>query len=324
MEPLTSKKKKLIIDTDPGIDDAMAILMAFRSPEVEIIGLTTVFGNVPTDLATKNALHLLELIGREDVPVAQGSTMSIKDVPKLRIADFVHGKDGLGNTNPPPPKTKASSLGAKDFLVKMAREQAGEVTIVALGPLTNIAKAVEADPMFAKNICQIVILGGAFFVNGNVNPAAEANIFGDPDAADMVFNSGADILVVSINITHQVVMTDKAFAELGRSKNPLSKYVYEMTRFYFAYHHEAYNFQGVYLHDPAALAAAIDPSLFTYAEGVVRVQLDGISKGLTVFDNTGKKWGEHTPWCNKPSVKVAVTVNAHQVSEMVKTRLLNL
>lgn len=321
MEP-SRAKKKLIIDTDPGIDDAMAILMAFHSPEVEVIGLTTIFGNVPTSLATHNALHLLEVIGRQDVPVAQGSSMSLQMVPKVRIADFVHGKDGLGNTNPSPPKKKASNLSAKDFLVKTANCLPGEVTVVALGPLTNIALAMEADPMFAKNVKQIVVLGGAFFVNGNVNPAAEANILGDPEAADIVFTSGADILIVGINITHQVVMTDKNLMQLGQSDSLFAQYVYKIAHFYFAYHHDSYDIKGVYLHDPTALAAALNSSLFTFAEGVVRVQLDGISKGLTIFNNTGKRWGEVTAWCNKPTVKVAVTVNANQITNMLMERLL--
>eukprot|EP00250_Pteridium_aquilinum_P019008 c24251_g2_i1 orf=1557-2528(-) len=315
-------RKKLIIDTDPGIDDAMAIFMAFHSPEVEVIGLTTIFGNVPTSLATHNALHLLEVIGREDVPVAQGSSMSIKSVPKIRVADFVHGKDGLGNTNPSSPKKEALDLSAKDFLVKMANTFPGEVTVVALGPLTNIALAMEADPMFARNVKQIVVLGGAFFVNGNVNPACEANILGDPEAADIVFTSGADILVVGINITHQVVLTDKDLMRLGQSDSVFAKYVYKIAEVYFAYHHEAYDIQGVYLHDPTALAAALDPSLFTFAAGVVRVQLDGISKGMTIFNNTGKRWSEVTAWCNKPMVKVAVTVDGNRISSMLMERLL--
>eukprot|EP00249_Psilotum_nudum_P010283 c22448_g1_i2 orf=574-1440(-) len=282
------KKKKLIIDTDPGIDDAMAILMAFNSPEVEIIGLTTIFGNVPTSLATKNALHLLEVVGRDDIPVASGSSKSIKEVPKQRIAVFVHGSDGLGNTNPPSPKGKPIDLSAKDFLLQKANQYPGEVTIVALGPLTNIAMAVEADPTFANKIKQIVVLGGAFYVNGNVNPAAEANVYGDPEAADIVLTSGADVLVIGINITHQVMMTDNDLTDIGKCCNRIAKYVYDAAQFYFVYHHEAYNIKGVFLHDPTALAAAIDPSLFTYVEGVVRVQVDGICKGMTILCNTGK------------------------------------
>ncbi|KAH7414838.1 hypothetical protein KP509_14G013400 [Ceratopteris richardii] len=320
----SASTKKIIIDTDPGIDDAMAILMAFHSPEVDVIGLTTIYGNVPTSLATHNALYLLEVIGREDVPVAHGSAMSLKNVPKLRIADFVHGKDGLGNISFPPPKNKAVDLCAKEFLVKMANMFPGEITVVALGPLTNIALAIEADPMFVKNIKQIVILGGAFFVNGNVNPAAEANILGDPEAADIVFTSGADILVIGINITHQVVLTDKQLMQLEESESAFAKFVCKIAPFYFTYHHEAYDIKGVYLHDPTALAAALDASLFTFASGVVRVQLEGISRGMTIFNNTGKRWGEVSAWCNNPAVKVAVTVDAHRINSMLMERLLKM
>ncbi|RRT70061.1 hypothetical protein B296_00009393 [Ensete ventricosum] len=155
-----------------GLDDAMAIFVALNSPEIEVIGLTTIYGNVYTTLATRNALHLLEVAERSDIPVAEGSHVTITKGTKLRIADFVHGSDGLGNQNFPPPKGKAIDKSAATFLVEKASQFPGEVTVVALGPLTNIAL-----------------------------------IFGDPDAADIVFTCGADILAVGINVTHQVVLT---------------------------------------------------------------------------------------------------------------------
>ncbi|MBA0572373.1 hypothetical protein Golob_002718, partial [Gossypium lobatum] len=189
----------------------MAIFVALRSPEVEVIGLTTIYGNVYTTLATRNALHLLEIADRTDIPVAEGSHVTFTNGKKLRIADFVHGADGLGNQNFPPPEGKPIDMSATDFLVEQANLYPGKVTVVALGPLTNIALAIQKDPSFVKNIGQIVLLGGAFAVNGNVNPAAEANIFGDPDAADIVFTSGADVLAVGINVTHQVILTGTHF-----------------------------------------------------------------------------------------------------------------
>ncbi|XP_042967635.1 probable uridine nucleosidase 2 isoform X1 [Carya illinoinensis] len=206
---MAAQPKKIIIDTDPGIDDAMAIFLALRSPEVELIGLTTVFGNVYTTLATRNALHLLEVAGRTDIPVAEGSHVTINKDTKPRVADFVHGADGLGNQNFPPPKGKAIEQSAAAFLIEQANLYPGKVTVVALGALTNIALAIQQDPAFSKNIGQIILLGGAFAINGNVNPAAEANIFGDPDAADIVFTSGADVLAVGLNVTHQVILTAK-------------------------------------------------------------------------------------------------------------------
>uniref|UniRef100_A0A0D6QWU9 uridine nucleosidase n=1 Tax=Araucaria cunninghamii TaxID=56994 RepID=A0A0D6QWU9_ARACU len=284
------KRKKIIIDTDPGVDDAIAILLALQSPEVDVIGLTTIYGNVYTTLATKNALHLLEVVGREDIPVAEGSHTSIKKVAKLRVANFVHGSDGLGNTNIDPPKGKAIAQSAAEFLVEKANQYPGEVTVVALGPLTNIALSIELDPLFQQKIGQIVILGGAFSMNGNVNPAAEANIFGDPEAADIVFTCGADTIVVGINVTHQVVMTDKDLEDLASSNGKCAKYLCKMMGFYLDYHHEAYNIRGAYLHDPTAMFAAIDPLLMTYAEGVLRVQTEGICRGLTILDNMKKRF----------------------------------
>ncbi|KAI4976346.1 hypothetical protein ZWY2020_049953 [Hordeum vulgare] len=170
-----TKKKKVIIDTDPGIDDAMAIFVALRSTELEVVGLTTIFGNVYTALTTRNALHLLETAGRTDIPVAEGSHVTIKKATKLRIASFVHGSDGLGNQNFHPPIGKAVEQSVAAFLVEQANLYPGQVTVVALGPLTNLVLAVELDPSFPKKIGQIIILGGAYSVNGNVNPAAEAN-----------------------------------------------------------------------------------------------------------------------------------------------------
>ncbi|OIW17362.1 hypothetical protein TanjilG_22474 [Lupinus angustifolius] len=315
--------KKIIIDTDPGIDDAMAIFLALRSPEIEVIALTTIYGNVYTTLATRNALHLLEVAGRTDIPVVEGSHVTLTKGTKLRIADFVHGADGLGNQNFPPPKGKPLEDSAAAYLVQQAKENPGKITVVALGPLTNIALAVQLDPEFYKNIGQIVILGGAFAVNGNVNPAAEANIFGDPDAADVVFTSGADILAVGINVTHQVVLTDSDREKLASSNGNFAQYLNKILDVYFSYHREAYNTKGVYLHDPTALLAAIDPSLVTCMEGIVRVQTNGITRGITILYNKQKRFGEITEWSNKPSVKVAVTVDAPRVVKLVMDRLMD-
>ncbi|KAB1218186.1 putative uridine nucleosidase 2 [Morella rubra] len=304
-------------------DDTMAIFVALRSPEVEVIGLTTIYGNVYTTLATRNALHLLEVAGRTDIPVAEGSHVTITKGTKLRIADFVHGKDGLGNQNFPPPKGKPSEQSAATFLIEQANLYPGKVTVVALGPLTNIALAIQQDPAFLKNIGQIVVLGGSFSVNGNVNPAAEANILGDPDAADIVFTSGADVLAVGLNVTHQVVLTDADREKLARSDGKFAQYLCKILEVYFSYHRDAYLTKGVYLHDPTALLAAVDPSLFTCTEGVVRVQTCGITRGLTILYNKQKRFGEVTEWTDKPSIKVAVTVDAPAVVKLVMERLMD-
>lgn len=264
----------------------------------------------------------LEVAGRTDIPVAEGSHVTITKGTKLRIADFVHGADGLGNQNFPPPKGKPIEQSAATFLIEQANLYPGEVTVVALGPLTNIALALEQDPTFSKKIGQIVLLGGAFSVNGNVNPAAEANIFGDPDAADIVFTSGADVLAIGINVTHQVVLTDADRDKLVQSNGRFAQYLSRILEVYFAYHREAYFTRGVYLHDPTTIIAALNPSLLTFTEGVVRVQTTGITRGLTILYNGQKRFGEHTEWSDKPTVKVAVTVDAPSVVKLVLDRLM--
>ncbi|GJN06130.1 hypothetical protein PR202_ga23825 [Eleusine coracana subsp. coracana] len=313
----------------------MAIFVALRSPELEVLGLTIHVRQRahPSRHAQRAALHLLETVGRTDVPVAEGSHVTIKNFPA--------------------PVTKPVSQSAAAFLVEQATLHPGQVTVVALGPLTNIAQALELDPSFAKKIRQIVILGGAYSVNGNVNPAAESNIFGDPDAADTVFTCGADILAVGINITQQVIFSDADREKLEQSDSKYARHLCKILRHYFDYHRDvylrkdadrekleqcdskyarylckimgiyfdyhkdAYFIKGVYLHDPTTLIAAVNPSLLTYTEGVVRVQTVGITRGLTVFDNTKKRYAEVTPWTDKPIVKVAVTVDAPAVVELM-------
>ncbi|KAF3493154.1 hypothetical protein DY000_02051947, partial [Brassica cretica] len=182
--------------------------------------------------------------------------------------------------------------------------------------------AVQLDPEFSKNVGQIVLLGGSFAVNGNVNPASEANIFGDPEAADIVFTCGADIIAVGINVTHQVVMTADDRDKLASSNGKLGQYLCKILDLYYSYHLDAYEIKGVYLHDPTTIIAAFLPSLFTYTEGVVRVQTDGITRGLTLLYNNQKRFEEETEWSDKPSVKVAVTVDAPAVLKLIMDRLM--
>eukprot|EP00271_Cylindrocystis_brebissonii_P000709 TRINITY_DN10928_c0_g2_i1.p1 TRINITY_DN10928_c0_g2~~TRINITY_DN10928_c0_g2_i1.p1 ORF type:complete len:347 (-),score=50.62 TRINITY_DN10928_c0_g2_i1:578-1591(-) len=320
--PDDAPRKKIIIDTDPGVDDTMAILLALASPEVEILGLTTIFGNVKTPTATSNAILLMEMTGHSEIPVAEGELVTSKGAPKIHVADFVHGTDGMGNTFPDPPKGSAISKSGPQFLVDVCAEFPGEITVVALGPLTNLSKAVKMDSKFATNVKQIVILGGAFFCNGNVNPCTEANIYGDPDAADDVFTCGADIIAVGINITHQVFLTAKELEELRDSPGPYGVFLYNMCQYYMAYHKDAYGMDAIYLHDPATMVAAFRPDLFTYISGAVRVQTEGISTGLTCLNSSVKKFHGESPWTGKPPVKVAVTVESAEVAKICKERLM--
>ncbi|KNA18920.1 hypothetical protein SOVF_065850 [Spinacia oleracea] len=316
----SAKCEKLIIDTDPGIDDCMAILMAFQTQEVDIIGLTTIFGNVQTENATRNALLLCEIAERPDVPVAEGSPGPLKGgMP--RVADFVHGTDGLGNINLLPPKARKIEKSAAQFLVDKVSEHPGEVSILALGPLTNLALAIKKDSSFASKAKRIVVLGGAFFALGNVNPAAEANIFGDPEAADVVFTSGANITVVGINITTQVKLTDSDLHGLRESKGRHTRLLTDMCKFYRDWHVKSDGVYGIFLHDPVSFVAVVRPDLFTYKKGVVRVETQGICAGYTLMDQGLKKWNSENPWTGYSPISVAWTVNVEEVLMYVKSQL---
>lgn len=196
---------KAIIDTDPGIDDAMAIFFAASCPEIDLIGLTTVYGNVPVEMSTRNALHLVEMLGRH-VPVAQGASSPLKRRPWEPVF-WIHGKQGLGALDAPAIKTHAVDHDAADFLVAKAKEQKGQLVVFAIGPLTNIAMAIERDPEFASNVARIVVMGGVVHATGNVTAYAEANIYNDPDAAQIVFDSGAEVTLVGLDVTDRTSMT---------------------------------------------------------------------------------------------------------------------
>ncbi|XP_057506119.1 LOW QUALITY PROTEIN: uridine nucleosidase 1-like [Actinidia eriantha] len=314
-------REKIIIDTDPGIDDSMAIFMAFQSQQLEILGLTTIFGNVTTEDATRNALILCEIAGCPDLPVAEGSPEPLKG-GEPRVADFIHGSDGLGNVFLPSPKSKKIEKTASEFLVDMVSEHSGEVSILALGPLTNLALAVKRDSSFASKVKRVVILGGAFFALGNVNPAAEANIYGDPEAADIVFTSGADIVVVGINITTQVKMEDADLAELKQSEGKHAQIITNMCKFYRDWHVKSDGVYGIFLHDPVSFVALVRPDLFTYKKGVVRVETQGICVGHTLMDQGLKIWNSGNPWTGYSPISVAWTVNVDEVLDYVKKLLM--
>ncbi|WVZ99472.1 hypothetical protein U9M48_044763 [Paspalum notatum var. saurae] len=320
-EGLQTHRHKLIIDTDPGIDDSMAILMAFRAPTVEIIGLTTIFGNVSTEGATRNALLLCERAGHPEVPVAEGSPEPLKG-GKPRVADFVHGSDGIGNLFLPAPTANKVDESAAEFLVNKASEFPGEVSVLALGPLTNVALAIKRDSNFVSKVKKIVVLGGAFFAAGNINPAAEANILGDPEAADIVFTSGADIDVVGINITTQVCFKDEDLLELRNSKGKHARFLSEMCKFYRDWHAESDGFHGIFLHDPVSFTALVHPEYFTFKKGVVRVETQGICTGHTLMDQGLKKWNSENPWSGYKPISVAWTVDVPKVISFIKKLLM--
>ncbi len=311
--------KKIIIDTDPGVDDAMAILLALKSPEVEVVGLTTVFGNVYTDLATQNALRLVELAGRPSIPVAAGATLPLV-VPLDSVADFVHGADGLGNTNLPLPDGRPIDEPAAQFIVETVMARPGQITLVPIGPLTNLALALALEPRLPEKVAEVVIMGGAATVNGNVNPAAEANIIHDPHAADVVFNAGWPVTMVGLDVTMQTVMTDDYLASLKASGSAIGEFVYDISRFYRDFHYDLFGLAGTHTHDPSAIAYVIDPTLFTVERGPVRVVTAGLAAGQTLFDRR-RQWYEANAWSDKPPVNVCLEVDSDRLLALYKERI---
>lgn len=276
--------RKIIIDTDPGQDDAVAILLALASPELEILGITAVAGNVPLALTVKNARMICELAGRTDVKIFSGSVRPM--VRELVTAENVHGKTGLDGPTLPEPTMPVQDRHAVDFLVDtLMAEKPGSVTICALGPLTNVALALVREPKIASRIREIVLMGGGLFEGGNVTPAAEFNIYVDPHAADVVLRAGIPTVVIPLDCTHKALTTAKrvdAFRKLGTKP---AKAVVEMLEFFERYDEHKYGTDGGPLHDPCVIAYLLQPDLFGGRHINVSVETSSeLTMGMTVAD----------------------------------------
>lgn len=272
---------KLIIDTDPGIDDAMAIFYAAAAPDIDLVGLTTIFGNVTTDTATRNALRLLEAADLGDIPVAQGAAKPLV-LPPFPPSAEVHGAEGFGDIPPAAPKGQAVEEDAADFLIRMAREHKGELVVCPIGPLTNIALAMERDLEFVQNVKAIVIMGGSLKEGGNITPFAEANIYHDPHAADIVMQAGEKVTLVGLDVTHRILCTPKDFAAIAAQSPELGGMLQDMSHFYLAFYKKVCDFERCPLHDPTAVIACTDPRYFERRKFVVRVSCEGDNIGATV------------------------------------------
>ena len=277
--------RRIIIDTDPGQDDAVAILLALASPEeIEVLGITAVAGNVPLPLTARNARIVCELAGRRDIPVFAGCDRPLER--PLVTAEHVHGRTGLDGPVLPEPTMALQDAHAVDFIVETLRAEApGTVTLCPLGPLTNIASAFREAPDIVDRVAEIVLMGGAYFEVGNITPAAEFNIYVDPQAADIVFRSGAPLTVMPLDVTHKALVTkprNDAFRALG---TPVGRAVAEMTDFFERFDKEKYGSEGAPLHDPCVTAYLIRPELFSGR--VVNVEIETASEltmGMTVAD----------------------------------------
>jgi len=277
--------RKIIIDTDPGQDDAVAILLALASPEeIEVLGITAVAGNVPLDLTAKNARIICELAGKVDVPVFAGCDRPLgRD---LVTAEHVHGKTGLDGPNLPDPTMPLQDGHAVDYIIDTLRSaEPGTITLCPLGPLTNIAMALEKAPDIAERIHRIVLMGGAYFEVGNITPAAEFNIYVDPQAAEIVFKSGVDIVVMPLDVTHKALVTKARNDAFRALDTPVGIAVAQMTDFFERFDKEKYGSAGAPLHDPCVTAYLIRPDLFTGRRVNVEIETQSeLTLGMTVAD----------------------------------------
>jgi len=276
--------RKIIIDTDPGQDDAVAILLALASPELDVLGITAVAGNVPLARTEMNARKICELAGKPQTKVFAGAIRPM--VRSLVTAENVHGKTGLDGPDLPEPAMKLREQHAVDFIVEtLMREEPGSVTLCPLGPLTNIALAMVREPKIVPRIREIVLMGGGFFEGGNVTPAAEFNIYVDPHAADVVLNSGAPTVMVPLDVTHKALTSAKrvaAFRDLGTRPGVA---VAEMLEFFERFDESKYGTDGGPLHDPCVIAYLLKPELFSGRHINVTVETASeLTMGMTVAD----------------------------------------
>ena len=311
--------RKIIIDTDPGVDDTMAIFFALCSPELDVIGLTSIFGNVRTELATTNALRLLEIAGRADIPVAQGALDPLTQ-PFEGPVPFVHGEDGQGDIFAPEPAGSAINLSAAQFIIEQLRAHPGEITLVPVGPLTNIALALRLEPRIADWVDEVVLMGGNALVPGNASPAGEANIRNDPEAADLVFGAAWQVTMVGLDVTLRVHMRPDDIAEYAAHGNPMSEHISRILPHYRNYFEANYDAEGIFVHDSSAIAYLIDPTLFQVRRWAMRVGTQGLGRGKT-WPATG---GHTLPaWQGRPLVNVCVGVDGERVVALAAERLRN-
>lgn len=276
--------RKIIIDTDPGQDDAVAILLALASPELEVLGITCVAGNVPLALTQRNARIVCELAGRPDMPVFAGASRPM--VRPLVTAEYVHGKTGLNGPELWEPTMPLRKEHAVDFIVKTLRmNRDGAVTLCVLGPLTNIALALIKAPDIAAHIREIVLMGGGCFEGGNTTPAAEFNIYVDPHAAKVVFQSGVPLVVIPLDLTHKALTTRPRVERFYALKNRAGKFTAEMLDFFERFDMEKYGSKGAPLHDPNVIAYVLKPELYAGREVNIEIETESaLTLGMTVVD----------------------------------------
>ena len=319
--------RRVIIDTDPGADDAMAIILALNSPEFKVEALTVVPGNVDGRQGLENALKIVSLAGRCDVTVAAGAQHPLNQ--KLITAQFWHGKNGLANVELPASKCQADPRFGPDLIIEMVHKYPHEITLIPIGPLTNIALAVSKDPSIAALVHNIVIMGGSI-TGGNVNGAAEANIYNDPEAAQIVFNAGWMVTMVGSDVGERTLITRKYLAELQSSHGPQSDFIAKLADFYLT-RSEKSGYSGAAMYAPLAVGIALDPTLGTLREMHVDVETKGeFTRGETVANRMGSNennvlHGDHYEIEGatdlKPNARVCLASDADRFLQLFVSRI---
>ena len=303
--------QRIILDTDPGVDDAIAILLALNSPELQVEAITVVPGNVTLQRGLENALKLVSLAGRCGVPVAAGAELPL--VSKLETAEFWHGQNGLGNVDLPAPTCRPDPRFGPDLIIELVHKYPGEIVLVPVGPLTNIALAVRKDPSIVARVKQVVLMGGSLS-GGNETAVAEANIYGDPEAAKIVFSAGWPVTMVGLDVTNRTLFTRAHLTMLRRTRGPQNDFAAAALEFRIE-RAEEYGIAGSAMHDPLALAVVFDPTLVTTRCLPVDVETRGeLTRGKTVADRReGREGG--------PCAQVALEVEAERAIQLMLARL---
>ena len=309
-------KQPVILDTDPGVDDALAILLALGSPELDVMGICTVSGNVPLNTGTRNAQGLLQLLERTEIPVFPGADQPLKRDPVF--ATEVHGESGMGQAVLPEPALDVRG-NAVDFLVQTLSDQPGEITVIAVGPLTNLALAEQRQPGILQKTKQVIVMGGAIAETGNSTPVAEFNFYADPHAAQIVVHSDAALLIVPLDATRQVVLSE---TDIGNQIAPLktvaSQFVVDAVQNVFALYRQLDREPIVYLHDPLAVGAAIAPELLRSETLYIDIETSGdLTLGQVVTDRRGLP----PPYRLGEPVDCVMHVNAEAFLSLFLTRV---
>jgi purine nucleosidase len=305
---------RIIIDTDPGVDDALAFLLALASPEIKLEALTTVHGNTTIENTTRNALAVLELAKANHIPVAKGTSLPLL-VPLHASTGDVHGQSGIGNSSLPEPKSKPVNQHAIDYLIERIMAEPNEIMLFPIGPLTNLALAIRQEPRISKALKEVVIMGGSIRAGGNITSAAEFNIHADPHAAHIVFHAGIPITLVPLDATYKCLLTSEDVERLNKINSPIARFVRDATAVYMEFYKKYEGFNGCALHDPLTLAVILAPELFTFENHYVDVDMSGgISMGNTLADlmKVSKK---------PANMKVAMDVRGRDFIELFLERM---